>query len=365
MNVNLNCSVSLSKKLRKLIGNKGQITLVAELQDGRGSGSLVISADEDIVFDKDILGNETSIMLTPSKIAEYVPNSSEHGVETIFSSMPDKSDEPLTSKIAMTTPPDDTKKQNTQRKMAQKIVEEMTKKNVHVSSMEELMAKVSEAKKKIEKNPSKVDLNSITNVRLRAIEMEKVEIAEGIGVPAYIANDAVANLSINDLGISINMGDSYDLSRLSAKRIDNSADLRELMKAGMLHFISPDEALRRKAILLKKEIVQNRGLKAYSGVNAKDKAEAEFEESEDEVLEDVNYGKKRKSTAIDLTEDIGGEDEDKDFIDLVDNIGSKSPASTSNGKRVTSHSLSGNARSARPQSNNSTPKQHVSIKRLD
>jgi len=75
-----------------------------------------------------------------------------------------------------------------------------------------------------------------------AILTEEKEKQESIGVSAYIVNTECATLSLNDLGISLSLNMPYDLSNISARRIASSKDLKQMIQAKFIKFISPAEA---------------------------------------------------------------------------------------------------------------------------
>ena len=107
MNISLDCKISLSKKLRALLGNKGSIVLTtSELIDGKGTGRLSLASEiEGGKYDASILDGETSVMIIPLSISDEMP-----GVEcvsSIFSTVPEDAEpEKIVKKIAVVTPPE-------------------------------------------------------------------------------------------------------------------------------------------------------------------------------------------------------------------------------------------------------------------
>lgn len=89
---------------------------------------------------------------------------------------------------------------------------------------------------------SDIDIDSITNIREKAVAMEAKEMAESINIPSYIVNEKYGSLMINDMGINLLLNSPLDLSRFSARRLYNSSDLRTLLANGSIRFISPQEA---------------------------------------------------------------------------------------------------------------------------
>jgi hypothetical protein len=64
---------------------------------------------------------------------------------------------------------------------------------------------------------------------------------EAIDIPAWIVNDKVGEVSVNDLKISLKLNSPYDLSNISARRIAMSKDLKSLLRDRYVRFISPTE----------------------------------------------------------------------------------------------------------------------------
>jgi hypothetical protein len=87
----------------------------------------------------------------------------------------------------------------------------------------------------------KPDLTGITNPRERAIALAEMEKAQSIPVPAFVVNEKMGMIAINDLGIDLPMNSPYNLANISASRIAQSADLKVLIRNGLVRFISPDE----------------------------------------------------------------------------------------------------------------------------
>ena len=88
MKTTLACKISLSKKMRSLLQNGGSISLTSDtLESGKGDGLLIISNSSRKEIDSEILlGNETSIMITPIEIVEVAPDSLQgNPVGNIFS----------------------------------------------------------------------------------------------------------------------------------------------------------------------------------------------------------------------------------------------------------------------------------------
>jgi hypothetical protein len=243
MSISINCKLSLSKKLRALLGKDATLTLVSQdIVDGKGTAILILnSEDAKTITNPEELG-ETSIMLIPIEMAEESPNIQSPVHASIFSTVPSKhQEEPVVQKIAAVHAPEKGREGKAIKKEApipQQFPElKQPECKSWISNMEELISAVNVAKGK----QANVDLNDAQNDRERAVLMEIKEKAESIDTPAWIINDKVGILSVNDLNISLPLNAPYDLSNISARRVANSKDLRGVIKAGYVRFISPEE----------------------------------------------------------------------------------------------------------------------------
>jgi hypothetical protein len=99
MQVTLKCKVSLSKKMRSLLQNGGSIVLTADsINSGKGDGLLVLTDDGQSQDITDLVGKETSIMITPTGVSEggmsntvskiYQGGPQNPGVSQVFSQVP-------------------------------------------------------------------------------------------------------------------------------------------------------------------------------------------------------------------------------------------------------------------------------------
>jgi len=255
-NISLDCNVSLSKKLRGILGASGKITLVANnLDGGKGIGKLILQSDSiagGIIKEMpEELQGETSIQLTPFSITqEMAPTNASTEVGSIFSTCESiepnsigKSQRTAVDRLAATSAPEKGEVQHAVVTQAEIKTPQPFKEldnpacKTFVSSLTELMVEVEVAKDKV----SDIDISSISNPRDRALAMEQKELSEAIGKNAFVVNDQAGVLSINDLGITLGLNAPYDLSKISAKRIAASAELKGLIRSGLVKFISPDE----------------------------------------------------------------------------------------------------------------------------
>jgi len=244
MNISLNCKISLSKKLRALLGNKGSIVLTTfELVDGKGLGRLSLASEiEGGKYDASILDGETSIMIIPLSIGDEMPGA--ECVSSIFSTVPEnaKTDK-VVQKIAVVNPPEKGKEKYAMVSKEEIVTPQQFKElknkecQKYIQDFEGLINAINAAKNKV----SDISLEGITNVRELAVRKEEKEKAEAIDIPAYIVNDKYAVLTINDLDISLYLNVPYDLSNISARRIAASNSLKGLLKSGIVKFISPTQ----------------------------------------------------------------------------------------------------------------------------
>jgi hypothetical protein len=242
MNISLNCKLSLSKKLRAILGKEASVTLVSQdIVDGKGTAIITLTSDEINDIKPEEIG-ETSIMLIPIEISEESPNSASIVHGSIFSTIPSKHQkEQIVDRLAVTHAPD---KGDEPRAVKQTVEVPEVFSSVNdpeckewVSNMSELVEAMNTAKGK----KSEIDLDSAQNDREKLILRELKEKEEAIDIPTWIVNDKCGMLSVNDLNISLPLNSPYDLSNISAKRIANSKDLKGLLKSGYIRFISPEE----------------------------------------------------------------------------------------------------------------------------
>jgi len=244
MNITIKCKISLSKKLRKLVGKDGKITLVSsDLSNGCGDGRLMLySNDENFNGEVSIDKAETSIMITPEDIEEAVPSSSGAGVGNLFSSIPAKGEEEkIVRKIGAVYAPEKHEVPTAISSREERVVPDPivndAKYQRFASSLEELMAAVSLAKNK----DAGVDVDSIIDPRKRALALEEKEKREAIDVEAWVVNTKCGKLEIADLGIMLLLYMPFDLSNISAKRIAASKDLQAFIRNGWIKFLHPSE----------------------------------------------------------------------------------------------------------------------------
>jgi hypothetical protein len=243
MSISINCKLSLSKKLRALVGKEATLTLVSQdIVDGKGTAILTLdSADTNGTIKPEEMG-ETSIMLIPVEIAEEAPNTSSPVHASIFSTVPQgHHKEPIVKKLAAVSAPEEGEEARAIKDEIE-VPEAFSDVQIPeckawVKNMEELIDAINVAKNK----KSNVDIDSAQNDRQKALLQEMKEKEEAIDIPAWIVNDKVGEVSVNDLKISLKLNSPYDLSNISARRIAMSKDLKGLLREGYVRFISPTE----------------------------------------------------------------------------------------------------------------------------
>jgi len=99
-----------------------------------------------------------------------------------------------------------------------------------------------QAAKEASKHEVDIDVGSASNEREKAVLMELKKRGKSITMPAYIVNDKAGILSINDLDLTLVINAPFNLANLSGKRVAESGELRGLLNAGIVKFISPKEA---------------------------------------------------------------------------------------------------------------------------
>jgi hypothetical protein len=239
-NISVNCKVSLSKKLRALIGNEGSVTLIIQnIVDGKGIGILSLASDK--LNEQIAIGEETSIMITPIEIASESPNFETLTHASIFTGSNNLENNKVVSKIAAVEPPEKGQEYKAIVKQVKtpKAFKELD--NIECKTWIANISQLIEATNKAKLKISSIDPESGKTPRERAVLKELREKEEAIDQSAVIVNDKVSSISINDLDISLKQFAPYDLKNISAKRIAASSELKELLKSGYIKFISPDE----------------------------------------------------------------------------------------------------------------------------
>lgn len=244
MNIVIKCKVSLSKKLRKLVGKDGKITLISsDLDNGCGEGKLMLfSNDSNFNDEVSIDKAETSIMITPEDIEEAVPSSSSSGIGNLFSSIPAKGEEEkIVRKIAAVNAPERHEipvaiSPREERIVPTPVVNDEGFRRF-AANIDELMDAVLKARNK----DAGVDIESIVDPRKRALALEEKEQRESIDVDAWIVNVKCGKLEIGDLGITLMLYMPFNLAKISAKRIAASKDLQDVISRGWVKFLQPSE----------------------------------------------------------------------------------------------------------------------------
>lgn len=365
MNISINCKLSLSKKLRAILGKEATLTLVSQdIVDGKGTA--IISLDSEDISDQINISEigETSIMLTPVEMADESPNNESLAHSSIFSTIPQKHQaEKLIEKIAVVNPPEKGQESRAIKKEVEVPKEFSQLKTKECSSwirnMEDLVVALNKAKNK----KSTIDVNSARNERERLVLQEAKEREEAIDESAWIINDKVGNLSINDLDVSLQLNSPYNLSNLSSRKLLNSKDLMALSREGYIKFISPEEKDR---IIMESDDKEERNI----GLNIFDDHEAAMDSIEE--LEEIPKTKNNRTInerhAIDITEDNMNDATDEE--DMIINLTKSLPPVKKGGiSKEGIKTVHGNNRTVTNQQNqqnqSSTPKTHKTIRKLD
>lgn len=252
MEIVIDCKVKLSKKLRGILNESADklSLVVSDLKDGIGKGKLFLSFDgslESLEMTAEDLG-ETSIIIDPIDISEEYPREGGGVVGNIFSA--DMEHKKATvrdavDKLAATEVP--VKGQEAEAIVVKEEVEtpepfkelEVPECQEWVSNMTELINAVNKAKSKKQDD---IDLSQAVNDREKDIMQAMKDKSEAIDTPAWIVNDKAAKITINDLGVDLDLNTPYNLTNISARKVAVSSDLRGLINSGFVRFISPKEA---------------------------------------------------------------------------------------------------------------------------
>jgi len=267
MDVSLECNVSLSKKLRSIIGDsEGRVVLIVDsVHNGTGQGTLLISGDNlnsNVV--RQAIDKETSIQFTPFNIKEEIP--SDTPVSAIFATGNLTQQGPRTAvdQIAVTAAPDKNKISHAMKRSEEIATPDAFSETQEpayqqfVSNIEELMMAIKAAQGK----EAEIDPITIEDPRQKAIAIEMKEQAEAIDIPAYVVNDSCSSVTLNDIDLNLNLNMPINLSNISAKRLETSGDLKAMLRSNVIKFIAPNDVDQYR--VLAEQGVQKPGLEVYS-----------------------------------------------------------------------------------------------------
>jgi hypothetical protein len=188
--------------------------------------------------------NETSIMITPMEISKEMPDL--QAVGSIFSTATVETSGARTpvDRMAATEAPE--KEKVSHAIVIQEEVETPPGLEVrkdpnwakYINSLEELLNAAREASNK----NVDVDVGSARNEREKALLLSQKEKGASMSLPAYVVNEKAGILSINDLGVALHLNTPFNLANLSGSKVAESGELRGLINAGIVRFISPQEA---------------------------------------------------------------------------------------------------------------------------
>jgi len=155
-----------------------------------------------------------------------------------------------------------------------------------------------------------------------------MEKAGSIDSPAWIVNDTCASIRVNDLDISLELNSPYDLSNISAKRIDASSELKSLIRQDIVKFINPEDT----GLYLEQAAMGAENYGSLEVYSSPDEAEAAI----GKVAVDGGHAVINEASAMNLTEsELDGPTEEEIMINLTNIPAIKDPAV--DGVRVTSH----------------------------
>lgn len=303
MNLTVACKISLSKKLRKVVGDSCQLTLVADSIDkGTGGATLLLSSENDIEFDIEM--GETSIQLTPESMKEEIPQSSSVGA--LFSTAPVPKNSAV-SKMAATEAPSEGEESHA-------IVPE-----------EEIVCPDEPTQMILEDQDYREYVSSLEELVEEANKMEMKEQEESIDKEAWIVNDKVGMLSLNDLEIDLPLNSPRSLNRVSAKRLSISRDLQGALNQGFIRFISPKE---KDGMLTVEDVDTDIG-----EIGTFDRQEAERRM----FIEDEDTPQEVDSEILDEKDLEAPFEEEGMILNLTQDLPAEKSAPMEGQKRVTSH----------------------------
>jgi hypothetical protein len=346
MNISINCKISLSKKLRSLLGKEGTITLTtSNLVDGKGLGKLSLTSEENTSSQFDT--TETSIMITPIDVSDEIPSYSDTQ-SSIFSTIAPKGKEDhVTRKIAVVNAPEkkDIPKamvKNVKTPDAFKITKDPECKN-WIDNMSTLVEAINSAKNK----QSNIDVSVARNDRERAVLMEQKEHEEAIGIPTWIVCDKVGSLTINDLQIGLTYNVPFNLGKISARRIAASRDLKSLIEGKYIKFIAPNEVIN----YVEKATGESERTPTLPVFDSPAEAEASITFSDEDIGGSVRNPVIDEKNSMEITEQNSEQptEEESMIVNLTQNMPSVKPRTSPIESGVSSrHTVHGN--SSAPQS---------------
>lgn len=180
-----------------------------------------------------------------------------------------------------------------------------------ISNYEELMLAIHEAKDK----SSNINIDEIKDSRKKLLALEQKELEESIDKDAFIVNEKCGSLVMNDLGgITLDLNKPFNLSRISAKRLIQSRDLRELIKNGTLKIIKPNEI---DGYI--KKISKNSDMYGLKTFSSKDDAEESlFSKSNNGIIDDENNEKEENNDLLLTEKELDEENEEEKLIKQLD-----------------------------------------------
>jgi len=318
MSVTLACDVSLSKKLRALMGSSGSVVLsVDQMVGGKGQGILVINGNE--ITEQFALGDETSIMLTPTEVKQTLDIKTVTG--NIFT---DTTPNKVAQHIATLEPPqpeqmkvryqdvkvDQLEPPPTLSPVAEEPLVQTQKKPQPLNYVKNYNDLVTELKRAISAQDITPPDVSGMNERQRAVALEKYEAMTGIETPCYLVNDSCLSLVINDLGKTLSYNMPLDIRNISAKKLLLSKDLRGVINQKFAKFISPDQ------VPMYQEIARKNEEKAYQSSDIFDSSEDAMAAVEAEGLraDGTVAGQTAPKMVLDRLEDIEAATEEEEMM---------------------------------------------------
>ena len=252
MPIKITCDINISSELFKLLKDVGVKTgtLTVDWETGKGyieverqdiDGSVSMSIEGQVEDSEPKEQKEEPEVKTDMSVV------AESSVSNIFAGNKpsEEKSKPVIRKIAAIDPPEDGEEPEAIKPVeAQAVPEpfEVTQNESYqeyVSSVNQLMELAFKAQNKPKLD---IDLSQATSERERAVLQEKLEKYNGIDMPAYVVNEKVGALTVNDLNVTIMKDSPFNLANLSAEKISGSKDLMALFKEGYLKFVNPQQA---------------------------------------------------------------------------------------------------------------------------
>lgn len=244
MNLNIYCSVTISKKLAKICKNNPSFLSIQPSDNDKMVGLLKITCADDIKPDDVKKIEDINIMLGIEDVSEDVKDL---GDEKPIASLYISGEKIENSKLAIANPDSEIKTYKNRDKV-EKQKERVFSKNKNISGISKNfvsdyddLIKIVSAIKDIDNEIPTIPSNKKMS-RGEAIEFEKsMKSVPRLSLGVYVSNETKGRLCVDDLNLVFNINEIIDLSSIPAKKIKDSRELRVSCEKCFIKFRSKGE----------------------------------------------------------------------------------------------------------------------------